>query len=202
MKNVITGIVVGVAALTGVIGVLHVPAAQTFLGLGCPFSAEAGVSAEERDARRIAATARLAQGEIATARPAGPITLGAATRADLVAAATAAGLACEPDPGGLRCRADTREWFAELDAADTVVALVTLDYVADPAAARARLADATATVERAVGAPTRRTGGDLGQTLRQARVDFRRADYYAQLSATNVGDDRYLVAETYRALVR
>lgn len=192
-----------VAGSIAAIGALHVPATQEILGLRCPF--KAAEPARDTEAIRAAATQRLAIGDPAAAHPAGPLDLAGATRADLFAAATAAGLTCGTDARGLTCAPaaadDSRRWFAELDAHDALVALVMLEYVGDPASALARLDGAVATVEAQVGAPTHERHDDLAAgALRQARVDFRRQDYFAQLSATHLRDDRYLVAETYRAI--
>lgn len=212
-KKILLGTGGGLITVTALIGVMHMPFAQEMLG-GCPFGGKTTTASRpERDALRVAATERLKQGPATAQLPAGQLTLGTTTRAQVIAAASAVGLICEDtrDASGLKCgpaevpAIGARRWFADFDASEHLVSLVTMDYVNNAGVASTMLRDSVAELDQSVGEATHRTGtyDDAylsAATLRQARVEYRRSNYFAQVSATNVGPGRFMVSQTYRAI--
>lgn len=191
------------------LGVAHVPIAR-MLGGGCPFGRDRALTAEQQAKIRTRATARLRiEGAPASARPAGAFALGVTARAEVAAWAAARGMTCRAgkDRAGLMCAhaGDVETIYADFDRGERLVALSAMTRVDRAETAAARLATAESDLTRALGPATQVSGERSGhylaaRPLRQARAQFRRADYFAQLSATQLGPDRYLVSRTYRAL--
>jgi hypothetical protein len=193
---------------TAAIGFMHTRAGQAMLGDSCPFGGDvAQVSPQVRDERRATATARLRGAGQAATRPAAGFVLGVTTRADVVGEAERLGLACAAgqDRVGLSCddAATALHLAADFSADGRLVSLSRMRTLADADRAAATMADAAEVIGGAVGDPSRRTGGDAAYLaagrLRQARVEYRRENYYATVSATNLGD-RYVVSEVFRGL--
>ncbi|HWM85368.1 MAG TPA: hypothetical protein VNO33_06005 [Kofleriaceae bacterium] len=199
------------------VAALHAPPVMRLFGGGgagggCPFGAErAAGTPEQRDASRKAALVRLKGTGDAPARPAGDFALGVTTRADLLAWAGGRGADCRPgrDRQGLECdvgREGARAVvYADFDRADRLVGLMSMSYSRGAEEAGSTLAAASAALQGAVGAPTRATGEGTpaylsAGPLRQARAEYRRANYFASLSATNMGPGGYLVSQVYQAL--
>ncbi len=147
----------------------------------------------------------------APARPAGEFALGKTTRADLLAWAGRRGTSCRPgrDKRGLQCDVDAGSArsviYADFDSADVMVGMLSMTYSRDAEAASAGLAAARAALQGVVGAPTRKSGDETAaylaaRPLRQARSEYRRANYFASLSATNLGPSGYLVSQVYQSL--
>lgn len=205
------------AVATVVVAVLHTPLVMQLMagggeGAGCPFGADRDPGTpQQRDASRLAALQRLKGDVAAPARPAGEFALGRTTRADLLAWAGRRGTSCRPgrDERGLQCDAAAGSArsviYADFDAADVMVGMLSMTYSRDAQAASADLVAARAALQGVVGAPTRRSGDETAaylaaRPLRQARTEYRRANYFASLSATNLGPSGYLVSQVYQAI--
>jgi hypothetical protein len=205
------------AVATLVVAVLHTPLVMQLMsggrdGASCPFGAERDPGTpEQRDAKRHAALQRLKGDVAAPARPAGEFALGVTTRADLVAWAGRRGTSCRPgrDRHGLQCDVDPGSArsviYADFDRADVMVGMMAMTYSRDAEAASADLVAARDALQGVVGAPTRKSGDETAaylaaRPLRQARAEYRRANYFASLSATNLGPSGYLVSRIYQAL--
>jgi hypothetical protein len=199
-------------AATAAIALLHAPIVmRLFAGSGgCPFGRDgAALTPAERASHRQAAMARLKGVARAASRPAGDFALGVTTRADALARAEQGGRSCRPgrDRAGLECSGpDARSaLYLDFDAKGALVGLMEMSYASDPDQARAAAAVAAAAVERAVGAPTRVAGEAdaaylAARPLRQTRTEYRRANYFASVSATNMGASGYLVSRVYQAI--
>jgi hypothetical protein len=217
LRGVLAWSAAAVAAAVVVVAVLHTPLVMQLMagggdGAGCPFGAERDPGTpEQRDASRRAAVQRLKGEGAAPSRPAGEFTLGRTTRADVLAWASRRGTACRPgrDRRGLQCDVEAgsarRVLYADFDRSDVLVALLSMSYSRDAGSASAGLAAARAALQGVVGEPTRRSGEEAAaylaaRPLRQARSEYRRANYFAALSATNLGAGGYLVSQVYQAI--
>lgn len=198
-------------AATAAIALLHVPMVmRLFADGGCPFGHDsAALTPAERASHRKAAMARLKGVARVAIRPAGDFALGITSRADAWARAEQAGRSCRlgRDRAGLECSGpDARgALYLDFDASGALVGLMEVSYAADPDQARAAADAASAAVERAVGAPTRVAGESdaaylAAAPLRQTRTEYRRANYFASVSATNMGESGYLVSRVYQAI--
>lgn len=202
---------------TVVVAALHTPFVMHLVagggdGASCPFGADRDPGTpQQRDANRHAALQRLKGDGAAPSRPAGEFALGRTTRADLLAWARGRGTSCRPgrDRRGLQCDVDRSSArsviYADFDRADVMVGMMSMTYSRDAEAASAGLASARAALQGVVGAPTRKSGDATAaylaaRPLRQARAEYRRANYFASLSATNLGPSGYLVSQVYQAL--
>lgn len=198
-----------VAAIVGgsiaLIGLMHTPFAMSFFGESCPFETTER-SPEERDVARRAATRRLAGEGTTTTRTAGRFELGVATRDDLSRWAATNGGACrEALGGGLRCEVADETIAAELDSEGRVVALSHTRRANEAGLALEAWNTELAPLRASLGEPDRVHGRpDVDHLqhalLAQARAEYRRSDYFAAVSATRLGEDRYSVVATYRAI--
>ena len=205
--------VLGVATVA--MAALHTPIGMRLLRGGgggtCPFGMDgAALAPAVRDEHRRIAVERLRGDVLVSARPAGDFTLGATTRAEVRTWAAAQGSECRPgrDQRGLQCDAagDARaSFYLDFDQRDVLVGAMWMTYSRKAEDASARLAAARAALQGAVGAPTRDVGEVdaaylAARPLRQARSEYRRANYYAALSATNMGPSGYLVSQVYQSM--
>ena len=201
----------GAVLLVGLAGVLHIPLARS-LGAGCPFEANAPETAADRDAQRKRATAVLRAEEPAPARPALHFVLRKSTRTDVQTWAEHAGAVCGPglDPLGLACDGvedgeTVGTLHADFDALDALVALSFVSRTTAAERASAGIDGAVRGLEPTIGQPSRVSGDRTpaylaAGPLRQARVEYRHSDYFAAVSATNMGSSGYLVTQVYRAI--
>jgi hypothetical protein len=210
----------GLLAFVTLVAVLHVPVARMFMGGGggCPFGMDGpAVSRAEQQQRRHVAMQRLKGDAAAGRRPAGQFVLGSTTRRDVLAWAQAKGARCQPgrDKVGLTCEAGAsggsrpgngrEQTYLDFDPDDVLVGMLSMTYLDRAADAEVALAAARASLHSAVGAPTRATRDATAsylaaRPLRQARAEYRRSNYYASLSATNLGAGGYLVSRVYQAI--
>lgn len=207
MRSFLLWTSIAVLMAASLIGFIHTPLGLSIAGDWCPIGTDEA-NAVDREARRTAATARLAAGGVAAgARPSAGFELGVATRADVLAAAATTGLRCGPgrDRIGLSCsdpRGVAPHLAADFGADGTLVALSRMRSFPDAGAAESALEREVGALVAAVGQPSRRkragAGGLARAPLRQERVEFSRRDYFASLSATNLGT-RFVVSEVFRA---
>jgi hypothetical protein len=210
----------GLLAVVTLVAVLHVPVARMFMGGsgGCPFGMDGpAVSRAEQQERRHAAMQRLKGDAAAGRRPAGQFVLGATTRRDVLAWAEAEGARCQPgrDKVGLTCVAGAsgasptgkprEQTYLDFGPDDVLLGMLSMTYLDRAADAETALAAARSALQSAVGAPTRTTNDATAsylaaRPLRQARAEYRRSNYYASLSATNLGPGGYLVSQVYQAI--
>lgn len=212
-----------IAALVavGAVGVLHTKAARPLLARisgagGCPVLA--GQTPEKLEEGRVANLKPLAGEGRAAARPALTFVLGKTKRDDIASWADGRKLSCKDDLNGtaLRCNdVDSRsvddgdvpieDLFFRFDPGGTLVALDAMHRGANGDEAVQLLDAASARLARALGAPTKtsgeRTGAYLtGAPFAQTAIEYRFADYAADVSATNFGDRGVVVREQYRAI--
>jgi len=202
------------AVATIAIAALHTPMAMRLLrggGGGCPFGADRATSTPaQREAHRRAAVARL-RGDVAvTVRPAGDFALGSTTRREVLSWAGQHGNKCQPgrDKLGLQCEiggGGRGSLYLDFDAGDVLVGAMWMTYSREAEEASQRLAAARAALQGPIGAPTRDSGDPTAAylsagPLRQARSEYRRSNYFAALSATNLGPSGYLVSQVYQSI--
>ena len=194
-----------------VIGGLHTPAGQALLGNRCPFGGDEAVAPEEREARRLRANELLRGEGGTTVRRAGDFELGVTTRDEVETWAKTRGGTCAAGQQGqgLRCEgvdADAETILAADFSLDgRLVSLSRMRYSDGADDAARNLSDVAEALRDHVGEPDKTSGeptaGYLSRgLLTQARSEYRRETYFASLSATHLGPERYLVTEVYRAV--
>jgi hypothetical protein len=213
-------------AACGIVAALHLPCGRSLLAAtgGCPVGKDGKpVSAERLEEFRVQAAKASLKGQgraAAAARPAYGFTLDQSTKADVVAWATASAYDCKEELGGaaLRCEGvgqreaakpgGVRDAYFRFDRADSRGTIVGIDLMhegATPERAAELLASLSAAVAREAGPPTAVRGeasaAHLGQgDMSRAATEFRFADYAADISATNFGDQGIVVRQQYRSV--
>ena len=205
----------------GAIGLLHTSAGKPLLARlsgksGCPVLA--GQTPEKLEEGRVASLKPLAGEGRAAARPALTFVLGATKRADVTSWADGRKLACKDDLNGtaLRCSdvdahsvddgdVPIEDLFFRFTPEGTLVALDAMHRGANGDEAAQLLDAASSRLARALGAPTttrgERTSAYLtGAPFAHTAIEYRFADYAADVSATNFGDRGVVVREQYRAI--
>lgn len=210
-------------AVQGIMGWRPAAGASASAGGGCPFGYDEPRTASTSStpsmvaiSKHLAARARVSMLASASERPALGFDLGTTTRADVLTWATQHGVGCEllRDRSSLECQsvpagalasdpaqlASSTAWFEFSD--DRLVRIKTL-----------RRSDAAPLIENAfartqqdlterAGAPTAVAGRpELLQrgALRQTSAEFSYRDYVASVRATNMGQDGYVLTESYAA---
>ncbi len=215
---------IAAAVLTGAMALLHTRFGRPLLARmsgdkgGCPVSI-AGASPEKLESHRVEAMKSLKGRGRAAAKPALTFVLGQSTRADVATWESSSHVTCKDDLAGtaLRCLdvdprtvADGSVPIADLFFRfDPKGQLVALDVMHDGTSGDAAVRLFGEVVERLaskLGAPPsaaygERTSAYLTATpLGQATIEYRFADYAADVSATNFGDRGVVVREQYRAI--
>jgi hypothetical protein len=187
---------------------------QARLGLGgsCPFAKPADPAKLEELRQRSAASLRGAS--LSPARPALGFALETATKEDVRAWGTRAGATCSDDLAGAAIRCENAAMEDGARAADAFFRfdprgrLVAVDVMREPLtadAASALFEKLVAARGRELGAPSARHGSASPETLASGRLmradaEFHFADYAADVSVTNFGEDGIVVREQYRSL--
>lgn len=195
---------------------LHTPLGRSLLGAesGCPFGGPA--QAAQIDALRQTSLSPLRGSAPAPARPALGFQLDSAGRAQVEAWATARQLTCSVEASGtaLRCERTApgpigdlsiRDLYARFDATGRLVAIDLMSEGMDAETAARRFESTRARLAGELGAPATSSGEATGAYLadkpfRRAAVQFRFADYAADLSATNLARGGVVVREQYRSI--
>lgn len=194
-------------ALTGLVGLAHLPVARPILlalsGGACPVGAPLSSAAAEQARETTLAPLR---GELpATTRPALGFDLDLSTVDQATAWATAAGARCADAHGVLHCAPFTHgaAGMAPADSVDFQWAadgrLLAVSLQRELPAGDAILAvDAggTGAITRGKADAAWLAGGALNQYMRTSTA----SDYRAQLSATNLGHGRIVEREVYQSL--
>ena len=220
---------VGVAAAavlaTGVIGFAHTRAGRPLLrylpGMSaCPLGLDVKLSPAERERQRRAALRPLLGLEAASNRPALGFSLQSTTRADVLTWAATANLSCQARREGqelvcphipavaLRGAAAGHDADDVLFVFDPAGLLVTVDAVRrglSPQEAASFVDQRAQELAKSAGPVTRSSGERSSAHLAPGRVaaaevEFRFRDYYANVSATQMGGLGLLVRERYQSL--
>jgi hypothetical protein len=210
-------IAAGVAVPVLAVGVLaHTRAGRALFGEKCPWEG-APPSAERLESFRVKNAANLKGTTRAPARPAFGFVLDQSTKADVTAWGTRVGATCREEIAGaaLRCESADRPIGAENEVPvkdaffrfDPRGVLVGVDLMRDGTngeKAAAVLTTITAQIARAAGPPSTVQGtassAHLAGYLNRAGSEFRFADYAADVSATNMGEQGVVVREQYRSI--
>lgn len=210
---------VSVPLIAAAVG-LHTRAGRSLLGAsGCPW--EKAPSAERLEEQRVKSVAALNTTSTrarATARPAFGFELDKSTRAEVTAWGTRRGASCTEELKGsaLRCESLDKSLSPESGVAihdayfrfDPRGVLVGVDLMRDGTdgeKAAAVLETVTKRVSDAAGPPSAVQGTASpahlgGGYLNRAASEFRFADYAADVSATNLGEQGVVVREQYRSI--
>jgi hypothetical protein len=198
-------------------GVLaHTRAGRALFGEKCPWEG-APPSAERLESFRVKSAANLKGTARAPARPAFGFVLDSSTKADVTAWGARVGATCREEIAGaaLRCESTGRAIGAdsELPVKDAFFrfdprgVLVGVDLMRDGTngdKAAAVLTTITAQIAREAGPPSTVQGtassAHLAGYLNRAGSEFRFADYAADVSATNMGEQGVVVREQYRSI--
>ncbi|HEX5661307.1 MAG TPA: hypothetical protein VFX59_29160 [Polyangiales bacterium] len=177
----------------GLVAVAHTPLGQPVLAWLSPACPVDFGRPEELERARVQAIAGRRGAQAERTRPAHEFELGQSTRAHVEAALTRQGGRCEPERAdtALRCSLPDAQLFAQF-ADGKLVALDSLRSAADPSRALAWLIGLEHTLSARVGEATARFGSfeaaALGARFAQSIVEYRYANYVAQISALNTGD--------------
>ncbi len=194
----------------------HTKAGRAMLGADkCPWGQDAP-SAERLEEFRVKNATALKSTTRAAARPAFGFVLDQTTRAEVMAWGTSTGSTCHEELKGaaLRCEASEQPTAAEAvpvkDAFfrfDPKGVLVGVDLMRDGTngeKAAAVLTTITAQIAREAGPPSTVQGtaspAHLAGYLNRAGTEFRFANYAADVSATNLGEQGVVVREQYRSI--
>lgn len=208
---------VSVPMLAAAIG-LHTSAGRKLLGAGaCPWGGQAP-SAERLEEFRTKSAAPLKANARAQARPAFGFELDKSTKGDLTAWAIRASATCKEEIGGAAMRCEgagggivaeaggipIRDAFFRFDPRGVLVGVDLMRDGTDGEKAASLLTAVTARIAREAGPPTTVQGtassAHLSGYLDRAATEFRFADYAADVSATNLGEQGVVVREQYRSL--
>lgn len=199
---------------------LHTPAGRALLGGadGCPWGKGAPSAVQLEELRVKSTTALKPNGSTrATTRPAFGFALDQSTRADVTAWATRASATCVDEIGGaaLRCElakkniseengVSVRDAFFRFDPRGVIVGIDLMRDGTDGAKAAAVLTTISNRIAGAAGPPSTVQGmadsAHLGGYLDRAATEFRFADYAADVSATNLGEEGVVIREQYRSI--
>ena len=209
----LVGLAGGGVALVALVGLLHLPAARPLLalvGVGCPSQA----SPDAVETARLAAAHAERGAAPSPARPALGFALDETTLADVEAWSAAHGLDCETKRAGtvVVCKDVPNEVFggaagavddvsfAFEPAAHRLVTVTTLRNRLDPAGAADQMQGIMRTLGASLGEGRVVGAADpvylAAHPMRTAKVEYRYADYIANVSATNLGS-RVVVREHY-----
>lgn len=206
---------VGVPLVLAAVG-LHTRAGQALIGAGgCPWGG--APSAERLEDFRVKNAATLKTNARATARPAFGFVLDQSSRADVTAWGSRVGATCKDELKGaaLRCESPNgivgaeggtpvRDAFFRFDPRGVLVGVDLMHDGTDGEKAAAALKTVTERISKAAGPPTTMQGtassAGLGGYLNRAATEFRFADYAADVSATNLGEQGVVVREQYRSI--
>ncbi len=211
---------------TGAIGLLHTPAGRPYLrfipGMGvCPLGIRSDLTASDREEARNHA---LPRGErAATARPALGFVLDKTTKGDVGLWQLKTGVTCHDGSSGVSATCDdvpselldggrslavgaarTSSVTFRFDQHERLVAIVRTSESTEAPNAISAHKDALLDVTEHAGPATWQTGEANvayleGGALHQARTEFHFTNYYASMSATNMGG-RFVVTEEYQAI--
>ena len=206
----------GAATVVAAGGLAHTRAGRALFGEKCPWegappSAERLEDFRAKNALKLKSTAR------ATARPAFGFVLDQSTKADVTAWGSRVAATCREEIGGaaLRCESTNRpigaeneipirDAFFRFDPRGVLVGVDLMRDGTDGEKAAAMLTTLTDRVSRAAGPPATVQGtaspAHLAGYMNRAATEFRFADYAADVSATNLGDEGVVVREQYRSI--
>jgi hypothetical protein len=203
------------AALTVLIGALHLPAARPLLALAGAVCPVGGASAREVEEARQLALRSIRGSDAAPARPAFGFALERTTEADVRAWASANRVACESSreatllvctaipaaalPDGIAAVDELAFGFRLRDHRLVNVSALT-SGVAEPAAARS-LEHTAAALEAALGRASSRRLPPASWDGRPAFVRYRFADYVADVSAMRLPGRGIVMREQYMSAV-
>jgi hypothetical protein len=227
--RVLAASTLGLLALVGFVGFLHLPAGRPWLraiahaaGGACPLGYDHAPTVAEREAGRRRFAARHAGIVPALQRPALGFALHQTTRADALAWAAQHIVHCTTaKPGARQADIECRDvpaatlpdpssgvalsslWLT-FGAGDELVAVVDVRHDADAES----ITDTFHATERALSreaGPIANAEGDptpttLAGLLSNASVEYRFSDYYALARAANLGPSGYVLTEEFRAL--
>jgi hypothetical protein len=209
---------VSVPTLAGA-ALLHTSAGRALLGVSsCPWGG-APPSASTLEDFRVKSAAPLKTSTRAAARPAFGFVLDKSTRAELTAWGASVGATCKEELGGaaLRCEGSDRgikteedgipvkDAFFRFDPRGVLVGVDLMREGADGEKAASAMNAISGRIARDVGPPTTVQGTPSpahlsGGYLNRAATEFRFADYAADVSATNLGEQGIVVREQYRSI--
>lgn len=200
---------VSVPALAAAV-VLHTPVGRRLLGgSGCPWGG-APPSAAQLEDFRVKSAAPLKASARAQTRPAFGFALDTSTKADVLAWGARVGAPCTEEIGGaaLRCEPangePVRDAFFRFDPRGVLVGVDLMRDGMDSAKAASTLSEIAERIAREAGPPSTVQGtaspAKLGGYLDRASTEFRFADYAADVSATNLGEQGVVVREQYRSI--
>lgn len=197
-------------------GLAHTRAGRALFGAKCPWEGAPPSAARLEDFRaknavKLKGTAR------ATARPAFGFVLDQSTKADVTAWGSRVAATCREEIGGaaLRCESSARPIAAEneipikdaffrFDPRGVLVGVDLMRDGTDGEKAAAMLNTLTERVAREAGPPAAVQGmaspSHLAGYMNRAATEFRFADYAADVSATNLGEEGIVVREQYRSI--
>ena len=199
-------------------GLAHTRAGRALFGEKCPWEG-APPSAERLEDFRAKNAVKLKGTARATARPAFGFVLDQSTKADVTAWGSRVAATCREEIGGaaLRCESTARRFesgaenevpihdaFFRFDPRGVLVGVDLMRDGTDGEKAAAMLNTLTERVSRAAGPPATVQGtaspAHLAGYMNRAATEFRFADYAADVSATNLGDEGVVVREQYRSI--
>jgi hypothetical protein len=201
---------------------LHTRAGRSLLGFGasgCPWEKSAP-SAERLEDFRVKNAAALKTNATARTRPAFGFDLDKSSRADVTAWGTRTGAKCTEELAGAAMRCESVDRSALEEGAESGVAIKDAFFRFDPRGvlvgvdlmrdgtdgekAAAVLESVTKRIADAAGPPSTVHGtaspAHLAGYLNRAASEFRFADYAADVSATNLGEQGVVVREQYRSI--
>jgi hypothetical protein len=194
----------------------HTRAGRALFGEKCPWE-RAAPSAQGLEDFRAKNAATLKGTTRAMARPAFGFVLDQSTKADVTAWGARMAATCREEIGGaaLRCESadkrvpaenepPIRDAFFRFDPHGVLVGVDVMRDGTDGEKAAATLSALTERVARAAGPPAAVQGtaspAHLAGYMNRAATEFRFADYAADVSATNLGDEGIVVREQYRSI--
>jgi hypothetical protein len=198
-------------------GVLaHTRAGRALFGEKCPWEG-APPSAERLESFRVKSAASLKGSTRAPARPAFGFVLDVSTRADVTAWGTRVGATCREEIAGaaLRCESagqpigaksalPVKDAFFRFDPRGVLVGVDLMRDGTNGEKAAAVLTTITAQIAEVAGPPSTVQGtassAHLSGYMNRAGSEFRFANYAADVSATNLGEQGVVVREQYRSI--
>jgi len=207
----------------GVVGFAHTKTGKDLLrylpspGSACPLGYDTSVTPEQRDSLRTAVLSEVRGTSRTNSRDAFAFALGQTTHAEAIVWANKYGVTCTEVQAGaaMRCLEVSAQALADSWAADALLlrfnaegVLVTVDASrqnADADVAAAYIDQRKLALSDRMGPESSERGQRSGAYLRsgrlaQAKVEFRFSDLRALVSATNMGQGRILVRESYQAI--
>ena len=204
------------AALVGLVGLAHTPAARPLLRLvaggSCPVGAGIPADPAVVDQARAQSVPKLRGERPAASRPAAGFRLDADDPAAVAAWAAQHGISCQPEgalttcspvPAGVLPDGVAHDSISfQFDSAQHLIAVMVRTNALPAEAAAETVAAGAAALTAEVGPPVTARGdaSTLNRPLAQLSAEFRFADYRALLTATNVGGGRIAYRAMYQSL--